>query len=63
MFRRRSINTDAAARWRALKRIAVQAHDHERELDFLAEEIKSLRGVRDWPLPNPLWLRKGEPIC
>lgn len=58
-----NIKKDVTARWRALKRLALQAQDHERELIFLAEEIKSLRGVRDWPLPNPLMFRKGEPIC
>lgn len=58
-----TIKPDISARWRALKRIAVQAHDHERELDFLAEEIKSLRGEQDWLLPNPLSFRRGEPIC
>jgi hypothetical protein len=54
---------DITARWRALRRLAVQAHDHERELVFLAEEIKSLRGIQDWVLPNPLIFRAGEPIC
>lgn len=52
-----------AARWRALKRLALQAHDHERELNFLAEEIKSLRGVQDWLVPNPIGFRKGDPLC
>jgi len=40
-------------RWRALKRVAIQAHDHEREQMFFAEEIKSLRGVEDFALPKP----------
>jgi uncharacterized protein YjbI with pentapeptide repeats len=40
------------ARWRALKRLAVQGHDHEREQFFFAQEIKSLRGATDWPLPH-----------
>jgi uncharacterized protein YjbI with pentapeptide repeats len=58
-----NVKENVTARWRALKRIAVQAQDHESELIFLAEEIKSLRGVRDWPLPNPLMFRKDEPVC
>lgn len=58
-----NLKEGAPARWRALKRLAVQGHDHERELNFLAEEIKSLRGVQDWLVPNPLSLRKGSPIC
>lgn len=58
-----NVNDELPGRWRALKRLAIQAHDHERELVFLAEEIKSLRGVEDWLLPNPLSFRKGEPIC
>jgi hypothetical protein len=56
------IETDVTARWRALRRIAVQGHDHELELIFLAEEIKSRRGVQDWALPNPLCWRRGDPI-
>ncbi|SFH54146.1 Uncharacterized protein YjbI, contains pentapeptide repeats [Nitrosospira sp. Nsp14] len=59
----RSTNTDLASRWRTLKRLALQGHDHERELNFFAEEIKSLRGVKDWLLPNPLSFRKGSPVC
>lgn len=51
-----------SARWRALKRLAVQGHDHERELLFFAEEIKALRNVWDKPWPNPFNLRKGKPI-
>ena len=54
---------DVTARWRALRRLAIQAHDHERELIFLAEEIKSLRDTQDWLLPNPLMMRAGEPVC
>ncbi len=43
---------DTTARWRALKRLAVQGHDHEREMMFFAEELKSLRGRTDKLLPN-----------
>lgn len=39
------------ARWRALKRLAIHAHDQERELEFFAREIRSTRFLHDWPLP------------
>ena len=42
---------DLSARWRNLKRLAIQAHDHERELDFFAGEVLSQRWVSDKPLP------------
>ncbi len=58
----RSANTDVTARWRTLKRLAVQGHDHERELLFLAEEIKSSRGTRDKMWPNPLNLLKRRQV-
>ncbi len=51
-----------APRWRALKRLAVQGHDHEREQFFFAQEIKSLRGETDWPLPRPWNFWKGKPV-
>lgn len=54
---------DQSARWRALKRLAIQAHDHEREQIFFAEEIKALRGAQDRLLPNPINLfREGAPV-
>ena len=34
---------DLEARWRALKRLAIQGHDYARELDFFAEELKARR--------------------
>lgn len=46
--------SDLSSRWRALKRLAIQGHDHERELFFLAEEIKSQRGIQDKALPHPI---------
>ncbi len=44
-------DTDLAARWRALKRLAIQAHDHARELDFFRGEIKAARWAKGnfWP--------------
>ena len=51
------------ARWRALKRLAVQGHDHEREQLFFAQELKSLRGESDWLVPRlQNLLRPGEPV-
>jgi Pentapeptide repeats (9 copies) len=44
------------ARWRALKRLAIQGHDTERELEFHARELRSQRFTGDWPLP---WRGKG----
>lgn len=57
----RSAASDWTARWRALKRLAVQGHDNERELLFFAEEIKAARGVQDRAFPSLRNLfRKGE---
>ena len=53
---------DVSARWRALKRLAVQAHDHEREQIFFAEEIKALRGARDRPWPSLDLFIAGKPV-
>ena len=36
------------ARWRALKRLAIQSHDNARELDFFAEELKARRELGGW---------------
>ena len=35
------------SRWRALRRLAIQAHDHERELQFFKGEIIARRGTED----------------
>jgi hypothetical protein len=48
-------NCDIPARWRALKRLAIQAHDQDREHEFFAGEIRSARFATDWPLPWPVW--------
>ncbi len=42
---------DLAARWRALKRLAIQGHDHTRELKFFRGEIKAERWTEGnfWP--------------
>ena len=46
---------DVPARWRALKRLAIQGHDTDRELQFFSGEVRSARFAGDWPLPWPLW--------
>jgi len=43
------------ARWRALKRLAVQGHDTERELTMFLDEVRSARLAGDWPAPFPIW--------
>ena len=43
------------ARYRALKRLAIQGYDQEREQDFFAGEIRSARFATDWPLPVKFW--------
>jgi hypothetical protein len=42
---------DGPARWRALKRLAIQGHDTDRELEFHAREIEAQRFAEHWPLP------------
>jgi hypothetical protein len=50
-----------SAEYRALKRLAIQAHDHTQEYDYFASELKALRGNHDTLLPCPLnLLRKDE---
>ena len=43
------------ARWRALKQLAIQSYDTDRELLFFSEEVRAARFVCDWPIPWPLW--------
>lgn len=42
-----SAGPEIPARWRALRRLAIQGHDHERELEFLKGEIIARRGFHD----------------
>lgn len=50
-----------SARYRALKRLAIEAHDQARELDYSANELKAQRGHPDRLLPCPFNLfRKDE---
>jgi hypothetical protein len=59
---RRTSSIHSSARWRELKRLAIQAHDHEREQMFFAEEIKSLRGVKHFRWPDLCNIRKNESL-
>ena len=55
-----------AARYRALRRLAVQGHDHEREMAFCAAEVRALRGDTDKPLPDlrqPVPAQAGRNVC
>jgi hypothetical protein len=47
---------DLAARYRALKRLAIQGHDHDREYQFFADELRSLRGNPDRPWHTRYWI-------
>jgi hypothetical protein len=49
---------DLPARFRALKRLAIQGHDTERELEFHARELQAQRFTEDWPVPFRLF--KGK---
>jgi uncharacterized protein YjbI with pentapeptide repeats len=51
---------DVPARWRALKRLAIQGHDTDRELEFHAQEVCSQRFAGDWPFPWPLWRSRAR---
>lgn len=48
-------DADLTARWRALKRIAVQGHDHMHELEFFGRELKSRRWSTDRPWHLAFW--------
>jgi hypothetical protein len=55
-------NFNIPPRWQALKRLAIQAHDTDRELEFNAQEIRAERAASRWPVPNrvsgwKIWLR------
>ena len=52
-----SADRDMPARWRALKRLAIQACDQDREHAFFAGEVRAARFAGDWPLPfvPPKW--------
>ncbi len=61
LFTRVKEDADRSARYRALKRLAIDGHDHVREQEYFAGELRSLRGSPDRLLPNPLnWFRRNK---
>ncbi len=54
-------NSDHPAAYRALKRMAIAAHDRDREMDFFAGEMRATRFVSDhpWPWTNG-WASSGR---
>lgn len=52
-------NPDDGANWRALKRIALQGHDHVREQIFFGRELLARRWVTDKPWQLPYWFGIG----
>jgi len=48
-------NPDLAARWRALKRLAIQGQDHAREQAFFKGELKARRWSEDKPWHAVFW--------
>jgi hypothetical protein len=55
----RHADANIPSRWRALKRLAIQGHDTDRELEFHAREVRSQRFAGDWPLPLAFWRGKA----
>ncbi|MEZ5775452.1 MAG: hypothetical protein R3D33_12330 [Hyphomicrobiaceae bacterium] len=50
---------DIPARWRALKRLAIEGHDNDREQQFFAMEVRSARFSTDWPAHWRVWDREA----
>ncbi|CAM3321865.1 pentapeptide repeat-containing protein [Thalassospira profundimaris] len=49
-------NFSVTAKYRALKRLAIQGHDHKHEVEFFAEELKSRRLMIYTPCDPNWWL-------
>lgn len=49
---RRLEQDDLPARWRALKRLALQGHDHVRELEYFAGELQALKRNNEKGVPG-----------
>ncbi|MBL6599475.1 MAG: pentapeptide repeat-containing protein [Alphaproteobacteria bacterium] len=49
-------NPDRAARWRALKRLAIQGHDHAREQEYFRGELLARRWHEDKPWHGSFWV-------
>ncbi len=45
-------NPNDEAYYRALKRLAIQSHDHENEMEFFAGELRSRRHLKDFASPH-----------
>jgi len=50
-----SADPELSARWRALKKLAIEAHDHDRELAFFKGELQSRRWTADPPWRPMFW--------
>jgi uncharacterized protein YjbI with pentapeptide repeats len=46
-------NKDISSMYRALRGLALKGHDHEREQDYFASEMRALRGTSDRLFPWP----------
>lgn len=46
---------ELGVRWRTLKRLATQGHDHQRELYFFREEMLTSRWIKDKPWHTFFW--------
>ena len=51
----RKANPDRTARWRDLKRLAIQAHDHQLEQRFFREELRARRWAIQKPWHPSFW--------
>jgi|APTNR8051073442_1049403.scaffolds.fasta_scaffold01577_3 uncharacterized protein YjbI with pentapeptide repeats len=55
LTQRRTADPDRAARWRALKRLAIQEQDHARELEYFRGELLARRWGEDTPRHAVFW--------
>jgi hypothetical protein len=58
----RASPADTPARYRALRRLAVQGHDHDNERRFLKREIRSRRYILDKPFHAAFWFGAGYDV-
>lgn len=52
-------DVDESQKWRSLKRLAIQAHDHRQEQEFFKQEVISRRGIQDSLGSSTVWLGIG----
>ncbi len=55
-----TVPSNLTARYRALKRMAIQAHDHKNEQNFFAAELKSMRDVPWFTWQGWWWRQLGR---